>query len=230
MSYTFSTTGETRASLLQRVVFQSFSETRYTEFTKRALNDAVTAICRKLGVFEAYEVQAYDSSGIVTVVSARPWFRIDEVWTTNATQASQGEAAFMAAASVPLQRLAHHEVGAVGAGSGPVGYIVRRAQSPSGLAPVADLRVLPPAAAGGFVAIRGLQRPPVMDSDDDPTGLGAELDGAVVAFAKAACFDNEDDADMATYWRNRYDAELRQATEGGDDNDGPDTVDGMWDC
>jgi hypothetical protein len=228
MAYTFSaTSGDTRSQLAERVVFNSFSSTRYTEFVKRALNDAVGAICRKVGFLEAYEVLAYDSSGIVTQ-SVKPWFRVDEVWKATATGASTGEKNFMNAADYPLQRLDDHVLGDMTAGSGPVYYIVRRATSPTGFVPQLDLRIVPP-GTGGYVAIRGLQRPTVMDSDDDVTGLGAEFDGAVVAYAKAACFDNEDDFEAAGVWRLRFDAELRQILEGGVDNDGPDVVDGMWD-
>lgn len=229
MTYTFSASGETRASLAERVAFNSFSASRYAEYVKRALNDAVTAICRRPGFGEAYEVQPYDATGLV-VPPARLWLRIDEVWTTNATQAATGEAAFIAAAGVPLRRFADHEIGGTGVGGGPIGYTVRRTTAPTGFAPAVDVHVLPPTATGGLVAIKGLQRPAVMDADDDVTGLGAELDGAVVAYTKAVCFDNEDDFDAAAQWRLRYEAEIRQATEGGDSSDGPDTVAGMWDC
>jgi hypothetical protein len=62
MAYVFDpTSGETRASLAQRVTFNSFSESRYAEFTKRALNDAVGEICRKVGFLEAYEVLSFDA-------------------------------------------------------------------------------------------------------------------------------------------------------------------------
>jgi hypothetical protein len=69
-----------------------------------------------------------------------------------------------------------------------------------------------------------------MAADTDLTGLGAEFDAAVMCFAKAACFDNEDDFDAAAQWRQRYEVELRQILEGGvdGDDDSPDTVDGMW--
>lgn len=231
MSYTFDlTSGETFANLRERVLFNSFNSARYTEFVKRALNDAITAICRRPGFGEAYEVQAYNSAGVVQRGASKPWLRIDEVWTTNATQVATGELAFMKAASIPLQRFTSHQIGATGVGAGPAGYIVRRSTTPAGFAPALDVTVLPPSAAGGFVAIKGLQRPQAMTADGDTTGLGAELDGAVVAYAKASCFENEDDFDLATQWRLRYDAELRQATEGGDTTDGPDVVDGMWDC
>jgi hypothetical protein len=115
------------------------------------------------------------------------------------------------------------------ASGGPLYYLVRRAAAPSGFSPQADLRIVPP-GSGGFVAVKGLQRPAVMAADTDLTGLGAEFDAAVMCFAKAACFDNEDDFDAAAQWRQRYEVELRQILEGGvdGDDDSPDTVDGMW--
>lgn len=231
MAYTFvSTSGETRSSLTERVVLNSFSTTRYTEVINRALNDAVTAICRKVGFLEAYEVLAYDNTGAATQ-SAKPWYRIDEVWQATATAASTGEKNFMTAAAYPLQRPTHHGLGDLNSGSGPLYYIARRAASPTGFVPQLDLRILPP-GVGGFVAVKGEQRPAVMALSTDVTGLGAEFDGAVVAYAKAACFDNEDDFDAAAAWRMRFDAELRQIVEGGvnGDDTGPDTADGMWDC
>jgi hypothetical protein len=163
------------------------------------------------------------------VSSSRPWQRIDEVWTTSATAAGQGEVAFLAAAGSRLERLPPGVLGSLGPSSGPLFYIVRRSTSPTGFAPQVDLRIVPP-NSGGFVAVKGLQRPAVMDGDTDTTGLGAEFDGAVVAWAKAACFDNEDDFDAAAQWRQRFDSELRLILEAGIDDDGPDVVDGMWAC
>jgi hypothetical protein len=227
MTYTFDAAdGETRASLAERVTFNSFSSARYGEYVKRALNDAVTAICRRPGFGEGYEVQPYDVTGLV-VPPSRSWIRVDEAWTTNATAAAVGDYAFIAAASTPLRPLTDHDLGSLGVGGGPIGYNVRRAAAPLGFSPALDVHVLP-AGTAGFVAIKGLQRPLVMDSDADGTGLGAEFDGAVVAYAKAACFDNEDDFDAAAQWRLRFDAELRQLSEGGINPDGPVTVDGMW--
>src|SRR5438067_4932932 len=140
MTYTFvPTSGETRGSLSARVTFQSFSDTRYAEFVKRALNDAVTAICRKVGYHEAYEVLAFDATGAVTQ-SAAPWFRVDEVWFASATAAATGESAFMVAASYPLQRLTDHVLGALSTGT-PLYYIVRRATTPTGFVPQLDLRI-----------------------------------------------------------------------------------------
>jgi hypothetical protein len=230
VSYAFTAAGEARANLAERVIFNSFHPTRYAEFVKRALNDAVTAICREVGYLEAYEVLSYSSTGAVTA-PAKPWHRVSEVWSATATAAAQGELAFANAATYQLQQLGGYSVADIGGPGSPLGYVARRATSPSGFRPQVDIVVVPP-GTGGYVAVKGLQAPAVMDSDDDVTGLGAEFDGAVVAYAKAACFDNEDDFEAAAVWRQRYEAELRQAVEGGVANDdgSPDTVPGMWDC
>lgn len=227
MAYTFApTTGDTRANLAERVVFNSFSATRYAEFVKRALNDAVTAICRKLEVFEAYEVLAYDGTGAVADPTL-PWFRVDEVWSAAATAAAAGEVAFARAAGFQLYPLKRSGTGGIGTG---IFYIVRREKGPSTFVPKLDVIITGPPAAGGFVAVKGLQRPVVMDDDNDLTGLGSDLDAVVVAYAKAECFDNEDDFEAADRWRLRGDTKLREVTQGGITTDGPDVVDGTWDC
>jgi len=227
VSYVFDpTSGDTRAELAERVVFNSFSASRYAELVKRALNDAVTAICRRLEQNEAYEVLSYSGTGAVADPTL-PWFRIDEVWSASATAAASGEVAFASVANYPLQPIDDHVLGTMTPTS-PLYYIVRRRKSPTGFVPKLDLIIATPPAAGGFVAVRGLQRPVVMDADGVVTGLGADLDGAVVAYAKAQCFDNEDDFDAADRWTLRYETRLREAIEGGVQDDGPDVVEGTW--
>lgn len=233
MSYTFDPTdGDTFANLRERVVFNSFSTTRYAEFTKRALNDAVTQICRKLALFETYEVLAYAATTGLVDDPAQAWVRIGEVWSSTATAAASGEHAFAAAANYPLSRIQAQDLGAMQVGSGPYSYIVRRRKAPAsaGFSTKLDVIVAPPSTSAGFVAIKGLQRPAVMDDDADVTGLGAELDMACVAYAKAEAFDNEDDFEASAIWRSRFNDELRAAVDGGDEDDGPDVVDGAWDC
>lgn len=228
MAYTFDpTSGETRASLASRVTLNSFSETRYAEVAKRALNDAVTTICRRLNQIEAHEVLSYDANGVVAD-SALPWFRILEVWAGSATAPAVGEKAFATAANYALQPLPDHYLGAMYVGAGPLFYIARRRTSPTGFAPQLDLRIVPPGAAG-FVAVKGLQRPAVMATDAAVTGLGADLDRAIVAYAKAQCFENEDDFDAADRWMQRYEIALREAIEGGTSDDQPMVVNGTWD-
>jgi hypothetical protein len=227
VSYVFDpTSGDTRAELAERVVFNSFSASRYAELVKRALNDAVTAICRRLEQNEAYEVLSYSGTGAVADPTL-PWFRIDEVWSASATAAASGEVAFSAAANYPLSPIDDHVLGTMTPTS-PLYYIVRRRKSPTGFVSKLDLLIATPPAAGGFVAVKGLQRPAVMDVDGSLTGLGADLDGAVVAYAKAQCFDNEDDFDAADRWTLRYETRLREAIEGGVQDDGPDVVEGTW--
>jgi hypothetical protein len=230
MAYSFDpTSGDTRANLAERVIFNSFSSTAYAELVKRWLNDAVIEVCRRIGFLEAYEVQAFNSSGVVTQ-GTNPWFRIDEVWFASATATSVGEKNFMAATQYELLKADDHVLGQIGSTGGPEFYIARRATSPTGFRPQLDLRILPP-GTGGYVAIKGEQTPAVMDGDSDTTGLGAEFDRAVVAWAKAQCFDNEDDPQMADSWMVRFEAAVRAAAMGDDgDDDSPDTVDGMWDC
>ena len=233
MAYTFvSGDGDTYTNLQERVWLNSFSSTRYAELAKRALNDSVTAICRRLSLFEAYEVLAFAASTGLVTQPTQKWLSILEVWNATATAAVSGEQAFANAANFPLSRIEHHELGGLSTGTGPYGYIVRRKKAPvsTGFVPLLDVIVTPPPSSGGFVAVKGLQRPAVMSTGSDVTGLGAELDQAVVAFAKAALYDNEGDAEMASYWRTRYEAELRQAIAGGVEDDGPDVVDGTWDC
>jgi hypothetical protein len=230
VAYTFDpTSGDPRSMLAERVVFNSFSSTRYAEFVKRALNDAVTAICRRLEQNEAYEVLSYAGATGAVADPVLPWFRIDEVWSASATAAASGEVAFASVANYPLQPIDDHVLGTMTPTS-PLYYIVRRRKSPTGFVPKLDLIIATPPAAGGFVAVRGLQRPAVMDADGVVTGLGADLDGAVVAYAKARCFDNEDDFDAADRWTLRYETRLREAIEGGVQVDGPDVVEGTWSC
>jgi hypothetical protein len=228
MAYVFDpTNGDTRAELAERVVFNSFSSTRYQQFVLRALNDAVTTICRKLEVFETYEVLAYDGTGKVADPT-NPWLRIDEVWQASASSAASGEVAFAMAANYPLQPLPDHVLGRMTVGGSPIFYITRRRRSANSFAPLLDLIISTPGTLGGFVAVKGLERPPVMDADGDTTGLGAEFDRAVMSYAKADCFDNEDDFEAADRWRLRADSALREAIEGDVSNDGPDTVEGTW--
>jgi hypothetical protein len=224
--YTFDPlSGDTRAALAARTTFNSFSETRYSEFVKRALNDAVTEVCRKLQVAEAYEVLTYDAAGVVAD-TALPWFRVHEVWAAAATAPAAGEVAFRQAASYQLDPLPTEVLGDLGGAGGALFYIARRRRAPTGFGPQLDLRVVP-AGAGGFVAVCGLQRPAVMDDDADISGLGADLDRALVAYAKAECFDNEDDFQAAAQWRQRFRDELYTAA-GDVGDDGPETVPGTW--
>lgn len=233
MTYQFDPSdGDTFAMLQERVVFNSFSATRYAEFVKRALNDAVTETCRKLGLFESYEVLAYAASTGLVDDPTQSWVRVEEVWSSTATVAAAGERAFAAAATYPLGRVRSQDLGSMQVGGGPLAYIVRRRKAPvaAGFTTKLDVIVTPPPGNGGFVALKGLQRPAVMDGDDDVSGLGAELDVACVSWAKAAAFDNEDDFEAANVWRQRYADALRDAVAGGDEDDGPDVVDGTWDC
>jgi hypothetical protein len=237
MSYTFDgTTGDTFAQLQERVTFNSFSSTRYAEFVKRALNDAVTDICRKLDIQQESIILTYDSSGAVAApTGSAPFWKVNSVWTVPSTAptypatGSSGETAFVAQAMYELRPVKVEDLRGLGHATStlPLVYTVRRQKNTNTPYPRVAIDVQP-AGSGGSVMVVGMTRPAIMDSDLDTTGLGADLDRAVMAYAKAQCFDNEDDAEMASYWRQQYRAELYDATTGGVGDAEPDVVEGAW--
>jgi hypothetical protein len=96
-------------------------------------------------------------------------------------------------------------------GSGAVTFTARRSDSGTRL-PGLTIEVGPVTGAG-TVVIQGLRRPAIMDGDSDTTGLGADLDNAVVAFAKARLFELEDDFEAARAWDDRYERYLHVASQ-----------------
>ena len=94
MSYTFdATSGATRDQLVDLVIANSFSASRYTEFVYGWLNDAVTDVCRKLRLHQGVEILDYDSAGVVTQPT-QPFFHVDELWLASSDATGSGEQAF----------------------------------------------------------------------------------------------------------------------------------------
>jgi hypothetical protein len=227
VTYVFdSTSGATFGQLQDLVLTNAFSASRYTEFSKAWLNDAVTDVCRKLRVQRNMTVLNYDATGLVAQ-PATPFFHLEELWLAKAGSSGSGEQAFAANAIAKLEPLPTRSTAPV-VGTTPVFYTARRAAAPASRYPQLRIVVLPVAAAGQ-VAIVGLQRPTVMAATGDLTGLGADLDDAVLAFVKARMFRNEDDVDMSTFWQAEYERCLRGAVWLENHSDGPSTTPGTWD-
>lgn len=228
MAYSFdATSGETRDDLVELVIASSFSAARYTAMVQKWLNDAVTDVCRRLKIQRAYEVLAYDASGLV-VQPERPFFHVEELWWASAGALASGERDFISRAELRLEPLPEGTDLTRMRSSSPFWYSARRVAYTSRY-PQLQIVVLPTTTAG-FVAIKGLQRPAVMDAAGDLSGLGADLDDALVAYAKARCFRNEDDFEMSKLWQGEYELELRGVVQLENDSDGPDVVPGTWDC
>lgn len=166
--------GHTFSELVNLVLSNSFSSTRYETFTKRYLNDAVTDVCRRMQIIRDMETVEYDSDGIVTQ-PARPFFLVEDVWLAD--------------------------------GSGAVSFTARRPVGPDTDYPQVEIE-LDPVSSAGTVIIIGLRRPLLMVADDDTSGLGADLDNALVAFAKARLFEHEDDFEMSQRWDAKYQEHL----------------------
>ena len=227
MSYVFDpSSGATRDQLVELVIANSFSAGRYTEFARTWLNDAVTDVCRKLQMQRGIEIRDHDVAGVVSQPT-QPFFHVDELWLAHPSATGTGEQAFAQYARTRLVPL--RDRGTAGmVGTTPNCYTARRVAFTNRY-PQLQLTVVP-ASAVGKVAIIGLQRPAVMDQAEDVSGLGADLDDALVAFVKRRCFRAEDDTDMANFWQAEYLSALRDADWLQADDDGPHVVEGAWDC
>ncbi|HEU4975286.1 MAG TPA: hypothetical protein VFT50_09370 [Baekduia sp.] len=233
MSYTFDPdSGATRAQLVDLCTSQAFSSSRYGEMLKAWLNDGVLEVCRRLSIVQGAALCDFDADGIVTQPAA-PFFKVREVWlcTTGATGST--ERAVRAAARYQLAPLDPDVASLVDRGvslAQPLRYAVRRTTAAAGAGRSPSMQiVVEPGGSAGTVGVIGLQRPPVMSADTDVTGLGADFDDAVVAFAKSRAFRQEDDTEMAAFWRAEFDLALRANLEVGVD-DGPIITPGVEDC
>ena len=224
MTYTFAADGDTFAGLQALVLGNTFSASRYGEQAKRTLNDAVTDACRRLGIQRRFEVCDYSATGAVTQPTD-PFYRIDEVWLADAGASGSGEQVMARHATYKLEPSPW--TSPADAGGDAEFYTVRRTRTPSGLAPALDITVLD-AAGAGKVVIAGLARPAAMEDDDDTSGIGADLDWALVAYSKAKLFALEDDADMHNFWMAQYTDTVNTAAQPAH-GDGPDITPGTWD-
>lgn len=222
MAYTFDpAAGSTFAQLQELVLTNTFSSSRYSELVKTWLNDAVMDACRRLDLLKGYEVLAV-TDGVVAQAT-QPFYRVDEVWTASGPAAS-GELAMRQQAVRWLEPIPYDSpvlVGGVG-NTTPWGYSLRRATT-TGRYPTLKITLHPEGA--GYAAIAGRQRPAIMDADADTTGLDSELDDALVAFAKARCFRNEDDFELAASWEGEYMKRLGSITP---PQSGPIVTPGTW--
>lgn len=236
MTYIFSaTSGATREQLRDLVVQQSFSPGRYAELANLWLNDAVTEVCRRLDIVHGALVLPYDASGLVTqgTPPSNQFWRVDAVYPVDANATGFNEQTVRQAARYQLTPLPWDQALAPLSNAGrPCYYSVRRgfeiANGGSGRnAPVA-IRVSPVLAAGK-VGVVGQLRPAAMTTDTQTSGLGADVDDALVAFAKARAFRQEDDMDMSNAWRGEFEAALRTLSTSPVE-DGPVITPGTWDC
>lgn len=225
MAYAFDSTGDSFSELQERVLANSFNSTRYLEVVKAELNAGVEQVCKRLSLFRSFAICAHSSSGAVTQPAA-PFWRVEELWTASATSGTT-EADFARYAQRKLEPLPWRSAGGLRTGSLPLYYTARRLRAPGTRAPSLQITIVP-ATSAGYVAIAGLQRPAVMSLDADVTGLGDDLDRAVLAYAKARCFELEDDFQMSQQWDARFETMLR---EGAVDfvADGPKVTPGAWD-
>lgn len=230
MAYTFDpASGATRGQLVDLCTLQSFGAARYAELLKAWLNDAVLEICKRLDAVRGAAICPFDANGIVTQPAAA-FFKVNEVWLCNAGATGTTETAIRAAARYPLAPLAVGHTTLIDRAlpvNSPLYYVARRGVAGTGRGTPLQL-VIEPASSAGTVGIVGLQRPPVMAADTDVTGLGADLDEAVIAFAKARAFRQEDDFEMSNAWKNEFEAALRGGADIGS-RDGPIVTPGLED-
>jgi hypothetical protein len=227
MAYTFdAASGESLSDLVEMFTSQSFSAARYGELAKRWLNDGVLEVCKRLQVMQGAAICDYAATGIVTQ-PASPFFVVHEVWMVHPNASGSTVAAISAAERCPLAPLPPDRRTFVGRGSAPCFYNAQRAGAVSGQGVPLQITIAP-AVAAGRVGIVGLQRPPLMAMNADVTGLGADLDDAVVCWAKSRAFRNEDDAEMSGFWRSEFEAALRSGAMVGTD-DGPVVTPGLED-
>lgn len=197
--------GATLAQLRTEALFNSFG-TRYNDYADQALNKAIIAVCRRLQLAQVDAVVAYDVDGVA--YSGPRWSRIDSVWLASGPATQEGQP-YRRQAIRPLERLAHGVAGADFAPGDPVGWEALRSVDSTGQ--YLALRIWP-AEGAGFVSVSGHGFPPLMADDSDTSGLGLELDDALVAFARRSLFLREDDAQAAAMWAAEYERVLQTAS------------------
>lgn len=215
--------GLSYADLQSAVMFNTLSPQRYSSFVSRWLNDAVRDACRQLDLFASQEVAPFDgTTGVVT--PTQTFWRVDSLWLASGSASTSVEAV-RTQSQYRLAPLPAADGATVTAG----GFGTPRFYEASFVVPAIQLRVVAPPAAGGVVAITGRIHPPAMSSGSDLNPLGAELDDALIAFARARAFRYEDDHQAAAFWQQEYDARLR-ASAPVDllHDDGPLITPGSW--
>jgi hypothetical protein len=230
MTYVFdSTTGATFAQLQALVLTNAFGATKYTEFSKTFLNDAVTEACRRLRLQRTYWILGHGADGEV-VMPTYPFWLVEEVWRAASTATSSvspvSAQLFMQSVTDKLEPNPSQSPAALDGYNVPAFYMARRAASPVTRYPQIALTVVP-AAAEGRVAVAGLVRPPVMVTDGDTTGLGADLDWAVVCWTRARLFALEDDPEMQAFMTAQFEDGVRSAGVAVV-ADGPAVTPGTW--
>ena len=191
--------GSSLNTLKDMVLANTFSTSRYGTLVTRWLNDGVMDICRRLDLLKGYEILAV-ADGVVAQANL-PFWRVDEVWTADGPAAST-EAAFRQQSNHWLEPIPYDSPALAGSSNGtPAWYAVRRV---TGASPFSTLQITLHPGGSSFAAIAGRQRPEPMVVDEDSSGLDYELDDALVAFAKARCFRNEDDFEMSAGWKQEY--------------------------
>lgn len=231
MAYVFNGAGaETFATLQDQVLGNSFSVTRMQGHARLALNDGVEQVIRRLGVGRGGAVCDYADNGFVIQPAAPEgtFFRVEGVWL--APPEASGSTYTQAArwARTELEPVPWDNPAGI-TGDTPTFYTARR-QAAWGVFDRKHsmlIHVLPCTRAGK-VAIVGLQRPPIMVNPGDVTCLDSDLNRAVVAYAKARLFEQEDDFQMSQQWDARFNTIL---AEGAYDavSDGPRQTSGSED-
>lgn len=215
--------GETFVDLQDMVLGNTFSSS-YRDWAKKLLNDAVTEACKRLGWHRATAVCAYSSAGVVTQPTT-PFFRVDEVWLADASATGTGEQVMANHAVTKLEPLPWAT--AADAGYGEAFYTARRKVNPDTSYPQLEITVVNPQASG-LVVISGLQRPAYMVDDASTSGVGADMDYALIAYARSKLFMLEDDPEMSRVWLGEFQEALVSASAPAH-KDGPDITPGTWD-
>lgn len=215
MTYTFDpASGATFNQLKEMTLTNAFSPAKYSELAETFLNDGVTEACKRLGVNRTYWILDHNSSGVVTMPNL-PFWRVEEVWRADSSASSSAvpvsASAYAYASRDRLEANPWISPAEASGYSTPAFFTVRRAQSPTSRYPQVALTVMPCTAAGK-VAVTGLVRPPVMSVDTDLSGLGADLDWALVSWAKARLFALEDDPEMFRFNMDQFEDGLRTAS------------------
>lgn len=211
--------GATLADLRGYTLTQSFSSTRYSTLINRWLNDAVLEVCRRLNIIQGAEILAFDATGRVSAPSL-PFFRVREAWLCTPQSTGFDEAAIALAAMCKLHPMPWDQAINTSRIGAPQYYSTKR-----GSTTAVEVRVI--TTAPGKVGIVGQQRPEAMLVDTDISGLGADLDDALVAFAKARAFRQEDDFEMSNAWKGEFELSLRTAAFDPADDE-PQVTPGTW--
>ena len=230
MTYVFdSGSGATFGQLQAMVLTNAFGATKYTEFAKTFLNDAVTEACRRLQLQRTQWILAHDAAGVVSMPTY-PFWLVEEVWRADATAATSvspvSAQLYLQAVTDKLEPNPWGSPAQLDGYNLPAFYMARRAASPVTRYPQIALTVVP-AGSAGRVAVSGLVRPPVMVNDGDTTGLGADLDWAVVCWTRARLFALEDDPEMQGFMSAQFEDGLRSASVSVV-ADGPAVTPGTW--